>query len=199
MNIEMKRNSQSQDVELCYGMKEGTLIHISEAVSGLECGCQCPACGSSLIARKGDVRKHHFAHQQGQDTRSCLETVLHLMAKQIIAEQKKILLPDTYLKAEKRDDAGNLHNQHIYEKGLMASFTQISLEVARDNYRADAVGYLESFGELDIEIRVTHEVDKEKADKVRSINKPMMEVDLSELPRDAGPEDILEAVLYTAP
>ena len=199
LNIETKKDAQDQTVELCYGMKDEKLIHISDAVSGLECGCQCPACGTSLIARKGDVRRHHFAHQQGQDARSCLETVLHLYAKQVVAEQHKVLLPDTYLSVEKKDDARTLHQKHIYETGVMAKFTQVSLEVARDSYRADAVGFLEGFGEIDIEIRVTHEVDQEKREKVRAINKPMIEIDLSTLSRDASPEDILEAVLYTAP
>ena len=36
-------------------------IHISDAVSGKQ-GYVCPYCGCEMIARKGAVREHHFAH-----------------------------------------------------------------------------------------------------------------------------------------
>jgi hypothetical protein len=33
---------------------DGTMAHVSEVSSGLECNCVCPGCGTRLVARKGD-------------------------------------------------------------------------------------------------------------------------------------------------
>lgn len=38
------------------------LIHISESVRGKKCGLVCPYCRGSLIAKKGPVTIHHYAH-----------------------------------------------------------------------------------------------------------------------------------------
>lgn len=54
---------------LIYALKDGELIHISEADRGLACGCRCPACGEMLVARKGPVKVHHFAHYSSQGCR----------------------------------------------------------------------------------------------------------------------------------
>ncbi len=197
--VNTKVDKPEQTVELCYGEKDGTLLHISEVVSGLECGCICPACAAPLIARKGEIRKHHYAHHQGTDDKSCLETALHRYAKQVLANEKKLFLPDIYLHGYLVDEIGNRHERHQLEKGVLRQLTTVTLEVQRDSYRADVVGYIEEFGELDVEIRVTHEVDSEKQEKVRSLRKSMVEIDISELPRDATPDEIKEAVLYTAP
>lgn len=40
----------------------GMLKHITEVPRGLDCQCNCPECGGELIAKKGDIMKHHFAH-----------------------------------------------------------------------------------------------------------------------------------------
>jgi hypothetical protein len=49
---------------LTYGRNvQNELIHISEAKRGTHCGLLCPFCGGPLLARKGKVVSHHFAHQ----------------------------------------------------------------------------------------------------------------------------------------
>ncbi|MBO9471664.1 hypothetical protein J7355_16360 [Endozoicomonas sp. G2_2] len=39
--------------------------HVEEVSRGLACGCRCTDCKRPLIARKGEVRVEHFAHQAG--------------------------------------------------------------------------------------------------------------------------------------
>lgn len=51
-----------------YALKDGEFISIEKVPSGSRCGCTCPEYGEALIARKGDVRVHHFAHK---DDSSC--------------------------------------------------------------------------------------------------------------------------------
>ena len=61
---------------LIYAVKDGKVIHISAVESGLSCGCTCPACGESLVAKKGQKMMHHFAHKSGSDCEYGYETSL---------------------------------------------------------------------------------------------------------------------------
>lgn len=74
-----------QEIKIPFGKRENRYLHISEVSSGLDCRCQCPGCGVSLVAKKGEVRKHHFAHSRPS---KCLpnETLLHLMGKEFLAQ-----------------------------------------------------------------------------------------------------------------
>lgn len=47
---------------LPFGLKNGKLVNVDQVDRGLACGCACPACNGQLIARKGEIRIHHFAH-----------------------------------------------------------------------------------------------------------------------------------------
>ncbi|MEL6719434.1 MAG: GIY-YIG nuclease family protein [Bacteroidota bacterium] len=47
---------------LPYGLKDGHLIHISEVERGAT-DLQCPYCHAALLAKKGKVMTHHFAHR----------------------------------------------------------------------------------------------------------------------------------------
>ncbi len=42
----------------------GLLRHIDAVPNGKACGCVCPACGESLVARQGVVRAHSFAPEK---------------------------------------------------------------------------------------------------------------------------------------
>ena len=66
-------------------------VHISEVRRGRWADAMCAECGDKLIARKGDQRRHHFAHATDKE---CLgESNLHRYAKQLIAKEKKLKLP----------------------------------------------------------------------------------------------------------
>ena len=76
-----------------FGERQGRLLDITEVPSGLACGCVCPACGDRLIARKGKMRTHHFAHQAGTECTAGGETALHRMCKEILEEHPLLMLP----------------------------------------------------------------------------------------------------------
>lgn len=83
------------DAYLTYAVGEkGHLVHVDDVPNGEVCGCTCPECGSKLIAKnKGQHNQHHFAHIGGSDCVGAVESALHLMAKEILSEGKKIMLP----------------------------------------------------------------------------------------------------------
>lgn len=64
---------------------------------GKACGCFCAECHGPLIARKGDVRVHHFAHEDRKECRLALEASLFGMTIAILNEPgAKLQLPDVY-------------------------------------------------------------------------------------------------------
>ena len=81
------------ELKLLFGFKEGVLVHVSSVNSGLKCNCYCPNCNSKLVARKGNIKVHHFAHYNNSNCFSGLETALHLVAKEIFRTAKNIKLP----------------------------------------------------------------------------------------------------------
>lgn len=75
-------------------------IHISEAQSGLH-GYYCQGCGREMIAKKGSIIMHHFAHDpkdvenKGKCTYSD-ESYRHKLAKETLQRIKKIKVPTLY-------------------------------------------------------------------------------------------------------
>ena len=66
-------------------------VYIDDVPNGKSCNCTCAECGGKLVAKNnGKIKVHHFAHENGNDNIRCSETSLHLLAKKIIVEEKKI-------------------------------------------------------------------------------------------------------------
>ena len=63
-------------------------IHDVKENSGL---FSCPSCGSRLIAKRGSIREHHFAHKGS--FHCSLETYLHLLAKRLFEQAYAIKKP----------------------------------------------------------------------------------------------------------
>lgn len=172
---------KNDEFDLSYGLKGGELVFIDEVDRGLDCGCYCPHCGGKLIARKGDVNQHHFAHYQIENCGKGVESALHLLGKQVLLEEQCIRLPDEE------------------ERRLV---TAVEVERRRFGYVADIGAVLFDVGEdIDIEIKVTHAVDEEKLKKVISNKAKLIEVDLSGLLKSGNltKEKIRQAVLDDAP
>ena len=92
----MEQNNR-KPVRYEFGMREDKIVHISEIPEeerGLNCNCTCPNCGDRLIARLGPVNEHCFAHENSEcSTSAAKQTALHMLAKEIIEEHKKLLFP----------------------------------------------------------------------------------------------------------
>ncbi|MBW3139563.1 hypothetical protein KUV56_08550 [Ferrimonas balearica] len=186
-----------QEVELQYGLKDGVLVHIGEVDSGLACNCHCPHCQSALIARKGDIRAHHFAHHSSTDCGAGPETALHMMAKEVIDSKRQLMLPAQSLTL-KDDRLPNLTLVR-FTAPQVTELSSVEIESATSDYRPDLSVVTQEGEPLDIEIKVTHEVDDLKVSKVQSLRRTMIEIDLSSLPRDSSKADIEHAVMWSAP
>ena len=71
-------------MKLPFALCNGVRIHISEVPGGRNSDCVCPCCREPLIAKKGRIKRHHFAHDPGSQCN--LESVLHWFGKNLIHE-----------------------------------------------------------------------------------------------------------------
>ena len=62
----------------------GVWRDVDEVPRGKSCGCFCGDCHGPLIARHGEVRAHHFAHDDRRDCRHALEAALYGMAMSLL-------------------------------------------------------------------------------------------------------------------
>ncbi|MBO7595741.1 MAG: hypothetical protein J6T70_01690 [Bacteroidales bacterium] len=79
-----------------YGLKGDRLVHVDEVENGLNCGCICPTCKCALIAKQGEIRIHHFAHQCDDDSCLHLQETYFMRALEILEQAQYIKLPHYY-------------------------------------------------------------------------------------------------------
>lgn len=175
-------------IQLPFGKKEEKLIHISDVESGLQCGCVCPSCEAPLIARKGQKTAHHFAHYKTKSCSTAVETALHWSAKNILAESLKICLPATEV------HFNTFRKPFELVKSDYLHFDDVHLEQPLDDTVPDVL--LEKKGrKLALEIKVSHEVDEEKADYLKKRGISVLEIDLSKEPRDITPSNLQDIIV----
>lgn len=74
----------------------GAVRFIGEVSRGAACGCVCPECASPLIARLGDEREWHFAHEAGQERPECeagAVNMLRRLAVEYLRSRPTLALP----------------------------------------------------------------------------------------------------------
>lgn len=163
----------SDDI-LVFGQCGNKYLHISEVASGLACNCVCPICGKKLVAKKGTVRIHHFAHADDSDNShivhaGALQTQLHIMAKEIIAAAGEFVIPEVHILGKSGPTTVPARSIHV---------DKVYLEQQVDNFVPDVI--IESNGKkLLVEVYVTHKVDDAKLAKIQTSGLSCIEVDLS--------------------
>lgn len=88
------RPSNDDTLRVPFGLRDGRMWSPRQVANGLACGCTCPACGSPLQAKnQGTRRRAYFAHHSDHACSGAYESAIHRMAKQLICEQRRLLLP----------------------------------------------------------------------------------------------------------
>src|SRR5918997_335363 len=170
---------------------DGRLVRACAVPAGLACGCACPACGAPLIARRGQVLAAHFAH--AAPDRACagaLETALHRLAKQLIADGAALTLPEV---AAEHDGV-----RHVVRPATTVRTETATLEPGLDGLRPDVVAVVAGRPLL-VEVAVTHACGPAKIALIRQRRLAAIEIDLSWLARSAPEEAVERAVLHSAP
>jgi Competence protein CoiA-like family len=191
-------------------------VHITDAKSGKN-GYFCRDCGLEMVAKKGNIKVHHFAHDakdiliKGKCTFSN-ETERHKVAKEILQRIKKIKVP-TVKKYPTKGQKGS-PNKIKDSEIIIAHHVEIQLSFYENELgkigwgrdidfdcdstkklliRPDAA-FFDDKNEpiLLIELVATHKVDTEKMNKIYCLGIDTIEV---KIPRETPAE--IEKVFYT--
>lgn len=169
-----------------YALKDGNLVHVSQVEQGEICGCICPECGETLIAIKGEIRRHHFRHKTDKICIGALETTIHLLAKKVLKKNKTLCVPDLRISYEKivgiDSSLQEDKYQNLYIKSRIVTFLTVEEEIRlkNANIQPDAIGY-EDNSHICIEFYNTHKIDDEKKEIYNSINESCIEINLQSL------------------
>ncbi len=182
-------------MKIPYGQLDGRMVGIDEVLSGLACGCVCSDCKSPLVARKGEIRAHYFAHHSRESCETAFETAIHLMSKQLIEEAKMITLPAlTVSESLVTLDGTVLSDSELVTKAKNQVLTEVRLEEGIHDFRPDIIGYHKG-RRLLIEIFVAHRVGSNKLKKIREKSEAALEIDLSKVNRLLSKEALYEIVV----
>lgn len=157
-----------------FGMKDGRLVFVSDVALGVDCGCTCPECGETLVARNRDFpsrkRVRHFQHARTSSCPGGLETALHRMAKEMFANANALLLP--------RWASGDVVIEPL---AIIGSRLEVPLldGATRPDVLVHGLAADIEFPVLCVEIRVRHAVDEPKRELLAANGLDSIEIDLS--------------------
>lgn len=171
-------------LNLIFAIKEGSLVSISEVERGLACNCICPACGEKLVAKKGVKRAHHFAHRSGGTCAFGYETSLHLLAKDILSNAKKMTIPAVFVSFPESNKAAE-----VISPPKEIEIDSVALEMKYNDVIPDIAVYTGK-KVFFVEIYVTHRVDEAKLEKLRKDRISTIEIDISRLNREISREEL---------
>ncbi len=157
-----------------YALRNNEVVYIEDVERGLNCNCICPVCGKELIAKKGDEREHHFAHRNNSNCKYAYQTSLHLAAKEVLKQEKRIMLPPVILSFP-----GSCTSFKISDS-IMLDIDNVELEKHFGSIIPDVV-ISKGNKKLFVEIYVTHKVEGDKIAKIRDAGISTIEVDLSKI------------------
>jgi hypothetical protein len=199
----MEVYNNRNEVKLPFGMRDGEQVHISGVPSGLACNCFCAYCNAQLSAKKGKKNTHHFAHHNSEVCAHGYETALHIAAKKVLEDSKRILLPDYSIRevvngeicGQTRSKSGT---SIVVEKHF-ALIENVNLEKYLNDIVPDVIADIDGKPYI-IEIAVTSFVDEIKKEKIKDLNIATLEINLSGFDRDSSydfiRENIVEAIAH---
>lgn len=150
------------------------IVYIRNAKNGLSCNCRCVACGERLEAIQGKVRQWHYRHNTNINCNGGQETAIHKLAKQIIAENSSIHIPNELFQ----------YSDARLEKGLFDIVPDVTVKG----------------NECDVyfEVVVTNPVEATKELFYKNGQHKSVEITLKGIPYDINPVVLQELVMKTA-
>ncbi len=172
--------------KIIYALKDGCLVSIEDVESGIACGCKCPACNENLVAKKGKIKIHHFAHSSTTNCEHAFESSLHLLAKEIFKNSKYFVIPKVTF--------GN-YEPICLEEEKPIKIKSVDVEKYINDIKPDIILEDENENKYCIEIFVTHKVDSEKLTKIKELKLNTLEFDLSKIKKLVTYEELENMLL----
>ena len=153
---------------LTYALDEGgALVHVNDVAKGAKCACHCPHCEAPLYAKNaGQYREHHFAHAHGHECEGAYESQLHLLAKEVLQETGRIMLP--------RSNSGRFPSGSVRIQNI-----EVEKWDERYGIRPDAEGVMDNGERLLIEFYISHKVDGKKRQVIVDNHLKCIEIDIN--------------------
>jgi len=129
-----------------------------------------------LIARKADIRVHHFAHSNGIECTGAAETALHLAVKECLKRLDSLSLPSfSYFQQYRQYSKEFMVFHRSVAKGGVINIDRVDIEKSIGGIVVDALVYANR-KKLIVEVRVTHKVDAQKLQKIRELDIASIEI-----------------------
>ncbi|RXD04866.1 hypothetical protein EQZ23_06915 [Sphingomonas sp. UV9] len=168
------------------------MAHIGAVASGLACACKCPACGRTLIAKKGRRTAAHFSHHgNASGCGNNAETNAHIWAKDVLNREKRILLPA--VRASVGKEVLQTYGERVFQ------FEHAELEKGLGDIVPDVILTTKDGRQVLIEVMVTHACGPEKIAKLRDRGLATLEIDLSRWRKSSDRHEIEQALMKGAP
>ena len=130
------------------------LVDVSTVPRGKQCGCICPSCHTSLIARQGENRAWHFAHvSQGvyeetdQECTFSFYVSVRLMAKQLIGARCRLKLPEyrEHVFGNVKAGQGQRSIAYTITREQVIEIEAVEVEKSFEGVRIDVFGKVKDF------------------------------------------------------
>lgn len=166
-STDMSARSSKTAAVLAWDPHQEKVVHINLVPEGFK-GAECRVCGERLIAANRDfkerVKAFYFSHRQESDCTGEAESLAHMWAKQIIAEEMAILLPGYETTASLEDwDASNEFVGRAWSPERHVELAHVELEqkltVGDQTRTPDITASLDGKTPLFIEIHITNPLD----------------------------------------
>ncbi len=124
----IKKKKSLKNIHFALSQATGELVSIESVESGLACGCICVACGQEMEARKGDMRRHHFAHVSNYKCLYGFEISVYKAFQIILENIKQIFLPDAVLRFN------SYKPPEVIKPAYLQTITDVSYECEKGQY-----------------------------------------------------------------
>ena len=169
-----------EEKNVTHAIKDGILTHISDVESGLKCGCVCAGCGGELIAKKGEIKVHHFAHVNAECAHA-YESMVHYICKNAFKYFTHFKTPK-YAHGLTRKDYLMSIDVHVPAKTIDLGLFEVAIEYRYKDIVADVALLHEQKPMLFIEIANTHLIDEVKLAKIKEYGIACFESYVSNIP-----------------
>lgn len=112
------------------------LVFVDEVPGGIDCNCRCIFCDVRLVARKGDVVTHHFAHyaKEVDEDKPChasFERAVFWMVRSILEDSQSVFLPR--IEERRQEPSLDLDKEYCLKEQSMpySKLTYLNLQIDR--------------------------------------------------------------------
>lgn len=90
----LHRVSRMNQLPIFAGLdRDDVLRFVGDVPRGAACGCRCAACGAALVAKRGEEKIWHFAHEASQERPDCFAGAVNLLRRLAIEQLRASRLP----------------------------------------------------------------------------------------------------------